>query len=280
LDVLDAPSAERILPEGQHLHVEDVIPIGEAGDSTMQKQLAFAGRLAAAGAGLAAASYAAYAGITWLRYGRVSAPAGGGSRDRLLDRFMPVYEVAERHHVRVDAPAQVTFAAATEMYLEQSPIVRWIFKVRGWAMGSQSASREEDVAPFLTRMRSIGWGVLAEVPGREIVMGAVTRPWMADVVFRPVPPDEFASFQEPDHVKIIWTLRADPTGPEESIFRTETRVVSTDLAARKKFRRYWAFASPGIILIRWASLRPLKSEAERRHVEHRAAGSTAFSVVR
>ena len=95
-------------------------------------------------------------------------------------------------------------------------------------------------------------------------MGAVTQPWMADVVFRPLPPDEFASFQEPDHVKIVWTLRADPVGTEASIFRTETRVVSTDPAARRKFRRYWAFASPGIILIRWASLGPLKSEAERR----------------
>ena len=64
-------------------------------------------------------------------------------------------------------------------------------------MGSHPRAGD-DVAPFLTRMRSIGWGVLAEVPGREIVMGAVTRPWMADVVFRPLPPEEFASFQEPD----------------------------------------------------------------------------------
>jgi hypothetical protein len=113
-------------------------------------------------------------------------------------------------------------------------------------------------------MRAIGWGVLAEIHGREIVMGAVTQPWMADVVFRPLPPEEFAAFDEPDFVKIAWTLRADPLGAAESIFRTETRVVTTDARARAKFRRYWAFASPGIILIRWASLRPLKTEAERR----------------
>jgi hypothetical protein len=229
----------------------------------MKKQLAFAGRLAAAGVGLAAASYAAYAGTTWLRYGRVNGGVADETHDALPDRFMPIYEVAERHHVRVDAPAEVTFKAAAEMYLEQSPIVRWMFRAREWAMGSHPASRN-DVAPFLTRMRDIGWGVLAEVPGREIVMGAVTQPWMADVVFRPLPPEEFAAFQEPDYVKIVWTLRADPVGPEASIFRTETRVVSTDPAARRKFRRYWAFASPGIILIRWALLGPLKSEAERR----------------
>jgi hypothetical protein len=106
--------------------------------------------------------------------------------------------------------------------------------------------------------------VLAEVPGREIVMGAVTQPWHANVVFRPLPPDEFAAFNEPGYVKIVWTLRADPRGAHASIFRTETRAVATDAYARAKFRQYWSFLSPGIILIRWASLHPLKSKAERR----------------
>ena len=69
--------------------------------------------------------------------------------------------------------------------------------------------------------KSIGWGVLAEVTGREIVMGAVTQPWRANVVFRPLPPGEFSAFKEPDYVKVVWTLRADPAGTSRSIFRTE-----------------------------------------------------------
>jgi len=229
----------------------------------MKKTIACAARLLAAGAGLGVASYAAYVATTWCRYGRISASVADEERDPLLDRFMPIYEVAERHHVRVGAPAAITFAAATEMYLEQSPLVRWIFQAREWVMRSQ-AVRDIDARPFLARMREIGWGALAEIPGREIVMGAVTQPWMADVVFRPLSPEEFASFQEPGYVQIVWTLRADPLGADRSIFRTETRVRSTDPAARAKFRRYWSLASPGIILIRWASLGPLKDEAERR----------------
>lgn len=221
------------------------------------------GRWLAAGAGLAAASYAAYVAATWYRYGRVTRDVGADDRDALLDQFMPTYDVAERHHVRIAAPAEITFAAAAEMYLEQSPMVRAIFRAREWIMRSHPA-REPESRAFLAQMRAIGWGVLAEVPCREIVMGAVTQPWMADVVFRPLPPEEFAAFHEPDFVKIVWTLRADSLGPAESIFRTQTRVVTTDPVARAKFRRYWAFASPGIMLIRWASLRPLKAEAERR----------------
>ena len=95
-------------------------------------------------------------------------------------------------------------------------------------------------------------------------VGAVTKPWEADVTFRALPSDQFAAFSEPGYVKIAWTLRAESIGTTDSIFRTETRAGATDATARVKFRRYWAFFSPGIILIRSAILGPLKSEAERR----------------
>jgi hypothetical protein len=65
-------------------------------------------------------------------------------------------------------------------------------------------------------------------------------------------------------VKIVWTLRADPNGPGASVFGTETRVATTDASARAKFRWYWARFSPGIVLIRWLSLGPMRRDAERR----------------
>jgi hypothetical protein len=176
---------------------------------------------------------------------------------------MPVYDVAERHHIHVAAPAEITFAAACEQDLMALPVVRAIFNAREILLG-----RDPDtVTPprgLLALTKSIGWGVLAEIPGREVVMGAATQPWEANVVFRPVPPTEFVAFDKPGYVKIVWTLRADPIGADASTFRTETRAVATDAAARAKFRRYWSFLSPGIILIRWASLRPLRTEVERR----------------
>ena len=95
-------------------------------------------------------------------------------------------------------------------------------------------------------------------------MGAVTQPWQANVSFTALPPDEFATFDAPDAVKIVWTLRADPVGEAASVFRTETRAVATDAEARRKFRRYWSLLSPGIIMIRWMALAPLKADAEAR----------------
>ncbi|HXN30695.1 MAG TPA: DUF4287 domain-containing protein, partial [Polyangiaceae bacterium] len=157
----------------------------------------------------------------------------------------------------------VTFAAAKGMELDRSPVVRAIFRAREVILGSKS-DRTTRARGLIEEMKSIGWGVLAESPGREIVMGGVTRPWEANPVFRALPPDQFASFSEPDCVKIAWTLRADPEPSGGSTFSTETRAVATDASARRKFRLYWAFVSPGIILIRCAMLPLLKGAAERR----------------
>jgi hypothetical protein len=181
---------------------------------------------------------------------------------------MPEYEVAERHHVRVRAPGPVTLSAAEDVDLQRSAIIRAVFRSRELVMGVHP---DEAVRPraFLPLVKSLGWDVLAEIPGREIVMGAVTQPWKANVVFRALPPDQFASFNEPGYVKIAWTLRADPAGPGESVARTETRAAATDPLARAKFRRYWSLASPGIRLIRTFTLRLVKDEAERR-VGHRS----------
>jgi hypothetical protein len=213
-------------------------------------------------AGLAAGAYATYAGATWLRYGR-PVPENAEDADPLLDDVMPVYDVAERHHIHVAAPADITFTTACEQDLMALPIVRAIFKAREILLGGEpdAVARPRGL---LALTKSLGWGVLAEVPGREVVMGAVTQPWNANVVCRPLPPDEFIAFHEPDCVKIAWTLRADATGRHESVFRTETRVVTTDAGARAKFRWYWARFSPGIVLIRWLSLGPVRREAERR----------------
>jgi hypothetical protein len=221
-----------------------------------------AGRWVGAGISVAAAAYGAYAAVTWYRYGQAAAP-GPEQQDQLLDRFMPAYEVAERHHVRVAAPAAVTLAAAKELDLVGSGLVQIIIRARELIL---RATPDERPRPrgLLAETQSLGWGVLADVPDRELVAGAVTRPWEANVAFRALPPDQFAAFDEPGYVKIAWTLGVEPIRTNESVFRTETRVIATDPTPRSKFRRYWAFLSPGVIVIRWAVLGPLKREAERR----------------
>lgn len=212
-------------------------------------------------AGVAAGAYGIYAVVSWCRYGSAARVNHGG--DPLLDRFMPAYDIVERHQIRVAAPAAVTCSAAREQDLLRLPLVHAIFRARELVLGAMPDERPQPHG-LLAQMQALGWGLLEEVPDRMVVVGAVTRPWEPNVTFRALTPGEFAAFSDPGYVKIAWTLRADPIDDRTSVFRTETRAVATDPVARARFRRYWAFASPGIATIRRLSLRPLKREAERR----------------
>jgi hypothetical protein len=235
--------------------------ISSTRDEPQRSLLGKAASWAMAGIAVSAAAYAGYARATWLRYGHRRPPTVDES-DRLLDRFMPVYDVVDRHRIRVEAPAAVTLDVAQELELSDLPVVRAIFKCRELLLRARPDNRTRPKG-LLDDMLSLGWSVLAEIPGREIVVGSVTRPWEPNVTFRSIPSTDFASFAEPNYVKIVWTLRADPIGDRASVFRTETRALATDGAARMKFRRYWSLVSPGVRLIRRLMVRPLKRAAER-----------------
>lgn len=227
----------------------------------MSKTSNRAWRLVGGGVGAVALYGLGRVAATWFRYGRVTKT---GTPDTLLDRFLPECEVLERHQTHVDAPVEITYAAARALDLQGSPVVRAIFRGRELLMHA-APTDEREPQPLVDEVLSIGWGVLAQEPGRELVLGAVTQPWEADVRFRALPPDEFATFDAPGYAKIAWTIRAEPLGPATSRFVTETRVATTDDDARKHFRRYWTMVSPGVRLIRRESLRLVRLEAERRY---------------
>jgi hypothetical protein len=176
---------------------------------------------------------------------------------------MPAADVTERHETLVHAPADVVFDVARSLDMQTGPAIHAIFWLRGKLLGATPMPARPPQG-LVAETVALGWGVLAERPGRELVMGAVTQPWMADVKFTAVAPDRFAAFAEPDLVKIVWTLEAEPLGPALTRFRTETRALATDGAAQRKFRRYWRWARVGIVLIRWLLVPRLRREAERR----------------
>jgi hypothetical protein len=118
-------------------------------------------RTVLAGTGIVVAAYAGFAAMTWLRYGEDPHAAPDDERDVLLDRFMPLYEVVERHHVRVAAPADVTLAAAKEQDVFRLGLVRAIVRTREIVLG---ATPDAIARPggLLAQTLSLGWAVLAE----------------------------------------------------------------------------------------------------------------------
>ena len=214
------------------------------------------------GGAMAAAGYAALVVLNRAKYGdaKVSTDV---AKDSVLDRFIPEPEVAEHHQIEIQAPVDVVMSAAKSLELMTSPVIRAIFRARELALGG-APDRRTHPATLYEQMVSIGWGVLSEQAGHQIVFGAVTQPWLAAPTFRSIPADQFREFREPGFVKIVWTLRAEPIDEQRSVFHTETRVCTTDAEARERFRKYWSFVAPGVKLIRVAMLQPLRRAAEQR----------------
>ena len=179
-----------------------------------------------------------------------------------LDGFIPTPDARERYAVNVDAPAELVFHVAERFDLQSIRLVRAIFGLRAVLMRAKIPARQPQ--GFLAEMRALGWECLASRAGELFVGGAVCQPWQPNVVFRPIPAEDFATFAEPDQVKIAWTLEAQPLGARHASLATETRAVATDGQAQAKFRRYWRWARYGIIPIRWLLLPAIRTEAERR----------------
>jgi hypothetical protein len=218
-------------------------------------------------AGIAVVTYACLIAVTWKRFGHPRPPSDA-EVDPVLDRYMPKYDVVDRHHVRVSAPADIVYRSACNVDIQESAIVRAIFNAREMALRSapDEVERPRELIPWVL---TIGWNILEEEPGREVVLGTVTQPWEANPEFRTISPKEFVAFDQPDFVKIAWTLRVDPVSPTESILYHETRAWATDAEARSKFRLYWSLAWPGLFIIRPVILNHIKRDAERlvRHAE-------------
>jgi hypothetical protein len=104
------------------------------------------------------------------------------------------------------------------------------------------------------------------VPMRDgpegLIYGGVGRFWRPSGGLRRVEAPEFATFDEPGYAKAAFSFELEPQG-ERTLLTTETRVLGTDEAAKRSFRRYWRLIYPGSTAIRIAWLRAIRRRAER-----------------
>jgi hypothetical protein len=172
-----------------------------------------------------------------------------GSR---LSAFLPEYDVAREYRLAMAAPADVVYAAVRALDLGESWLIRRLFALR----------RIPESALTLSGLERIGFAVLAEEPGQELVLGLIGRFWRTrgDVVR--TDPDHFRAFHEPGYAKAAWNFRVLPGRTAGVVLATETRVRCTDEVSREAFRRYWRLIGPFSGWIRRETLRIVKRRAE------------------
>jgi hypothetical protein len=182
----------------------------------------------------------------------------------LIDRYLPDFDVIERHHELVLADADRTYGAVRSVDLSRSRLVRALFAARGVTrIVGRRGSRAPSRSITLDDLLRAGFVWLDEEPGRELVLGLVGTFWRPRGGVRRIDPGEFAAFAEPGVAKAAWNFRVLPDGDGRSFLTTETRVRVPDEPTRRKFVLYWAAIGPFSGLIRRQALRLVKREAER-----------------
>jgi hypothetical protein len=85
-----------------------------------------------------------------------------------LDRVLPEWDFGERHTIRVEAPPDAVFGAVRAVTLSEMGV----FRVLAWLRGIRVPADRP-----IVEVAGAAWSVLADVPGRELVLGAVGQPW-------------------------------------------------------------------------------------------------------
>ena len=188
---------------------------------------------------------------------------GEGHPACLLDRYLPEFDVRERHTRVLHADVEAVQAAIGQTDLTGIPLVRALLVLR--ALPGRLRARLDGRAtpvppPFtLADMPRAGWTALAEGP-EEVAFGTLTHPWrLGNEATLLVDRESFAAFSTAGYAKVAFSIRADPDGPHRTRVTTETRVATTDPRSRRRFAAYWLVVGPVSALIRRLILRTLAS---------------------
>jgi hypothetical protein len=180
----------------------------------------------------------------------------------LLDTCLPAYDVVLTEHVVVEAAPEVVFAAAKgfDFLTTDAKVVTALMTLR--MVPGRLRGRPAAAPPTLMLATDAGalpgWVNLGELPGRELVFGAVGTFWKADIEWHDVSAEDFAGFAEPGWGKIACHQLVRPDGPGRSILSYECRTATTDLTSRAQMSRYWWLIRPFVAYILRAVLRTIR----------------------
>lgn len=186
--------------------------------------------------------------------------------DSLIDNVLPRYDVHERHELWVPGDPQAAYAAVKDVTAAEVKLLSPLMQLRTLGRWPRSS---DPGAPLLEELKKLGFVVLGERPGEEIVVGAIGRFW-SPIGNMPRRTQDFSTFDEPDCAKAVmnFTVRAEGAG---SRITTETRIVGTDPASSRKFRLYWLAIRLGSGAIRRSWLRAIRRRLERTAPENAPA---------
>ena len=190
-------------------------------------------------------------------------PLSNDTTGLLIDELMPLYDVNERHHTHVRAPAETTYAAVRSFDLSHSAIIRTLFRLRELpAVIAARGTFGKGLGLTLDDLLQAGFVLLGDRPPTELALGVVGSFWRPTGGIVRLDADAFSEFDSPGNAKTVWnfTLEELPSGVTR--LSTETRVLCLDPVSRRQFLAYWTLIGYFSGLVRREMLRVVRQSAE------------------
>ena len=186
----------------------------------------------------------------------------------LIDSFAPKFDASETHRISIKASRQAVYSAIWTADLGGSPVIKLLLLMR--SLPGILARRKELPRNGTITLRTLvdsGFGVLAESPTEEIVLGVNGRFWRPTGNLSTFDRSDFEHAVPAGLARGIWNFSVRDSVNGLTILQTETRVICGDSASRRKFLAYWLVVRPFSGLIRLIMLRRVRNAAEKRSLE-------------
>jgi len=170
-----------------------------------------------------------------------------------LDELLPTPDHVTRQSRWIAAPPSDVWDALHDVKLTGLPLTLVLSAARflpvllaGKGFGQLHDRPFLDVLPV---------PLLSSEAPESVVFGGVLQAWRLTGGKEPpsLDADGLRTWAEPGWVKVAMDFRLTPRGNGTEL-SSETRVVSTDDATRRRFAFYWLFVQPGSTAIRWEVL--------------------------
>jgi hypothetical protein len=188
----------------------------------------------------------------------------------LLDDYLPEYDVRTSYAIRISASPASVYASLWTANFDHWGITRILYagrtlpEVFSKPRATWRRFRDELFQRrfALDQMLLEGFALLEDRLGQELVLGTVGRFWRARGELCATNLVQFHTPAPSGTAKAAWSFEVTTRADGATELRTETRVLCSDVATRRRFRAYWLVIEPFSGLIRQEMLAAVRSAAE------------------